>query len=141
MHDLVHLPRLLGVGENSPGLHVAFGHHDDVLPRYRAVAVDVCGAEPPLAPADADKDDRVTLTELTRAFDVTFADRSRYPEELAPVADRFFADDECAEVFNALDLDASGALSRSEYHKAVSAEFFYGDDPGSPANHIFGRLA
>ncbi len=43
-------------------------------------------------------------------------------------------------MFNALDLDASGALSRAEYHKATS-EFFYGDDPDSPANHIFGHLA
>ncbi|MEV0621775.1 EF-hand domain-containing protein [Nonomuraea sp. NPDC050404] len=119
-----------------------------------------------IAPADADKDDMVTTAELTQAFAATFADRARYPEELAPVADLFFdladgdadgaisltefthifgstgraSDDECAEVFNTLDLDASGALSRAEYHKAAS-EFFYGDDPGSPANHIFGRLA
>ncbi|MEV8315818.1 EF-hand domain-containing protein [Streptomyces sp. NPDC059900] len=119
-----------------------------------------------IAPADADKDDRVTLAEATRAFDVTFADRARYMEELAPVADRFFdladadgdgsislaeftdifgstgraPDAECAEVFNALDLDDSGALSRAEYHKAAS-EFFYGDDPDSPAVHLFGRLA
>ncbi|MEV7196249.1 EF-hand domain-containing protein [Streptomyces sp. NPDC093510] len=119
-----------------------------------------------IAPADADKDDRVTSAEVTQAFAATFTDRTHYPEELAPVADRFFdladsdgdgaisrtefthifgstgraADDECAAVFNALDLDASGALSRSEYHKAVS-EFFYGDDLDSPANHIFGRLA
>lgn len=118
-----------------------------------------------IAPADADKDDRVTSAELTQAFAAAFADRARYPEELAPVADRFFdladgngdgaisrnefthifgstgraTDAECAEVFNALDLDSSGALSRSEYHKAV-AEFFYGNDPNSPANHIFGRL-
>ncbi|MET8687161.1 EF-hand domain-containing protein [Streptomyces sp. NPDC004732] len=119
-----------------------------------------------IAPVDADKDDRVTSAELTEAFAATFVHRARYAEELAPVADRFFdladadgddaisltefthifgstgraADEECAEVFNALDLDASGALSRTEYHKAAS-EFFYGDDPDSPANHIFGRLA
>ncbi|WP_055565303.1 EF-hand domain-containing protein [Streptomyces atriruber] len=119
-----------------------------------------------IAPSDSDKDDRVTSAELTEAFAVTFADRARYAEELAPVADRFFdladgdgdgaisltefthifgstgraADEECAEVFDALDLDASGALSRAEYHEAAS-EFFYGDDPGSPANHLFGRLA
>ncbi|MEU3740012.1 hypothetical protein AB0E78_23445 [Streptomyces sp. NPDC032198] len=43
-------------------------------------------------------------------------------------------------MFNALDLDSSGNLSRSEYHNAVS-ESFYGDDPDSPAIHIFGRLA
>ncbi|MGW5736672.1 MULTISPECIES: EF-hand domain-containing protein [Streptomyces] len=119
-----------------------------------------------IAPVDADKNDRVSAAELTQAFDATFTDRARYTEELAPVADRFFdladsdgdgaisliefthifgstgraADEECAEVFRALDLDASGALSRSEYHKAAS-EFFYGDDPHAPANHIFGRLA
>ncbi|MEU6389683.1 EF-hand domain-containing protein [Streptomyces sp. NPDC046939] len=118
-----------------------------------------------IAPFDTDKDDRVTSAELTRAFDTAFTDRARYPEELAPVADRFFdladsdgdgaitrtefthifgstgraADDECAEVFNALDLDASGALTRAEYHKAA-AEFFYGDDPAAAANHLFGRL-
>ncbi|GGV27713.1 calcium-binding protein [Streptomyces longisporoflavus] len=118
-----------------------------------------------IAPMDADKNDRVSSEELTQAFAGTFADRARYPEELAPVADRFFdqadgdgdgaislaefthifgstgraPDDECAAVFNALDLDASGALSRAEYHKAAS-EFFYGDDPDSPANHLFGRL-
>ncbi|MEV0391354.1 EF-hand domain-containing protein [Nonomuraea sp. NPDC050643] len=119
-----------------------------------------------LAPADAVKDDKVTSAEVVQTFTTTFADRTRYPEELAPVADRFFdladgdgdgaisltefihifgstgraGDDEVAEVFNALDLDTSGALSRAEYHKA-SSEFFYGDDPESPANHIFGRLA
>ncbi|MFF1717414.1 EF-hand domain-containing protein [Streptomyces sp. NPDC058268] len=119
-----------------------------------------------IAPADADKDGRVTSAELTQAFAAIFTDRARYPEELAPVADRFFdladsdgdgaisrtefthifgstgraPDAECAEVFNALDLDSSGNLSRSEYHNAVS-EFFYGDDPDSPAIHIFGRLA
>ncbi|MFD7712843.1 EF-hand domain-containing protein [Streptomyces sp. NPDC059786] len=119
-----------------------------------------------IAPADADKDDRVTSAEMTQAFAGAFTDRARYPEELAPVADRFFdpadddgddaisltefthifgstgraADDECAEVFHALDLDASGALSRTEYHRAAS-EFFYGDDPDAPANHVFGRLA
>ncbi len=108
----------------------------------------------------------MTSAEAVQAFNVIFTDRARYPEELAPVADRFFdladgdgdgaisltefthifgstgraGDDECAEVFNALDLDASGALSRAEYHKATS-EFFYGDDPDSPANHIFGQLA
>ncbi|WP_221358899.1 EF-hand domain-containing protein [Streptomyces beigongshangae] len=118
-----------------------------------------------IAPADADKDGRVTSAELTRAFAATFTDRARYPEELAPIADRFFdladgdgddslsrtefthifgstgraTDAECAEVFDALDLDSSGALSRSEYHRAVS-EFFYGNAPDSPANHMFGRL-
>ncbi|MFI0237995.1 EF-hand domain-containing protein [Streptomyces sp. NPDC016845] len=119
-----------------------------------------------IAPFDTDKDDRVTSAEMTQAFAASFRDRARYPEELAPVADHFFdladsdgdgaitrtefthifgstgrADDgECAEVFNALDLDTSGALSRAEYHKAAS-EFFYGDDPDAPANHLFGRLA
>ncbi|WP_369211577.1 EF-hand domain-containing protein [Streptomyces flavofungini] len=119
-----------------------------------------------IAPADADKDDRVTSEELTQAFAACFTDRAHYPEELAPVADHFLdladtdgddaislgefthifgstgraADEECAEVFNALDLDASGFLSRAEYHRAVS-EFFYGDDSSSPASHIFGRLA
>ncbi|MGW6054311.1 EF-hand domain-containing protein [Streptomyces sp. NPDC055189] len=119
-----------------------------------------------IAPADADKDDRVTAGELTQAFAATFTNRAHYAEELGPVADRFFdladadgddaisltefthifgstgraADDECAEVFNALDLDTSGTLSRIEYHKAV-CEFFYGDNPRSPANNIFGPLA
>ncbi|WP_394436630.1 EF-hand domain-containing protein [Streptomyces sp. SGAir0957] len=119
-----------------------------------------------IAPFDLDKDDRVTSAELTQAFTAAFTDRARYPEELAPVADRFFdladsdgdgaitrtefthifgstgraADEECAEVFSALDLDASGALSRAEYHRAA-AEFFYGDDPGAAANHLFGRLS
>jgi Ca2+-binding EF-hand superfamily protein len=118
-----------------------------------------------IAPADTDKDDRVTSAEAVRAFTAAFADRARYPEELAPVADRFFdladadgddaisraefthifgstgraADDECAAVFDALDLDGSGALSRTEYHRAAS-EFFYGNDPDAPANHLFGRL-
>ncbi|MFF3445237.1 EF-hand domain-containing protein [Streptosporangium sp. NPDC002721] len=73
--------------------------------------------------ADVDGDGAISLTEFTRIFGSTGR----------------AGDDECAEVFNALDLDASGALSRAEYHKAAS-EFFYGDDPGSPANHIFGRL-
>ncbi|MFD4481650.1 calcium-binding protein [Streptomyces sp. NPDC058471] len=103
-----------------------------------------------IAPADADKDERVTSAGVAQAFAATFTDRGRYPEELAPVADRFFdlADSDSDSdgdgaisltEFTALDIDASGALSRAEYHQAAS-EFFYGDDPDSPAIHIFGRL-
>ncbi|MEU3742428.1 calcium-binding protein [Streptomyces sp. NPDC032198] len=99
-----------------------------------------------IAPADADKDERVTSAGVAQAFAATFTDRARYPEELAPVADRFFdlADSDSDGAislteFTALDLDASGSLSRAEYHQAAS-EFFYGDDPDSPAIHIFGRL-
>lgn len=38
-----------------------------------------------------------------------------------------------------MDRDGSGALNRAEFHQAV-AEFFYGNDPQAPANHLFGRV-
>lgn len=73
--------------------------------------------------ADANGDDRIDLAEFTHIFGAS----SRT------------SDDECAEVFNQLDLDATGALSRQEYHEALR-EFLYGEDPAAPANHLFGRL-
>ncbi|MFD3503274.1 hypothetical protein [Streptomyces sp. NPDC058678] len=48
--------------------------------------------------------------------------------------------EDCAAVFAALDRDGSGALDRAEFHQAVT-EFFYGNDPDAPANHLFGRVA
>ncbi|MCF6469262.1 calcium-binding protein [Nonomuraea sp. MG754425] len=141
-----------GLAPDSPQAHAI----NELMHRFWSFVV---------APADTDQDDKVTLEEMTRAFTETFADRVHYPEQLAPIADRYFeladADrdgvislaefthifattgrapaDECAEVFEQLDLDASRGLSRAEYHRAVG-EFFYGDDPESPANHLFGRL-
>lgn len=73
--------------------------------------------------ADADGDDRIDLAEFTHIFGAT----GRAPG------------DECKEVFDRLDSDASRALSRPEYHKALR-EFLYGNDPAAPANHLFGRL-
>ncbi|MYY81161.1 MULTISPECIES: EF-hand domain-containing protein [unclassified Streptomyces] len=66
-----------------------------------------------IAPADTDKDDRVTSAEMTQAFAAMFVDRARYPEELAPVADHFF---------DLADGDGDGAISLTEF------------------THIFGRL-
>ncbi|WP_314616086.1 hypothetical protein [Streptomyces stackebrandtii] len=39
-----------------------------------------------------------------------------------------------------MDRDGSGALDRAEFHRALT-EFFYGNDPDAPANHLFGRIA
>ncbi|MFI9561601.1 EF-hand domain-containing protein [Nonomuraea endophytica] len=119
-----------------------------------------------IAPMDQDGDGRVDLREMTEGFRRALTDPALYPQQIEPVTDCFLdlsdldmdgkigqvefrqifesvADvpgEDCAAVFAALDLDGSGRLDRAEFHKAV-AEFFYGDDPDAPANHLFGRLA
>nr|WP_223183593.1 MULTISPECIES: EF-hand domain-containing protein [unclassified Streptomyces] len=103
---------------------------------------------------------------MTEGFTRALVDPALYPRQIEPLTDCFFElvdlngdgkidqsefeqmfgsiagvpGEECADVFAALDRDGSGALDRAEFHQAV-AEFFYGDDPGAPANHLFGRLA
>lgn len=119
-----------------------------------------------IAPMDQDGDGKVDLREMTDGFRRVLTDPAQYPEQIEPVTDYFFdlADlngdgkidqaefqqmylsvagvpgEDCAAVFAALDRDGSGALDRAEFHQAV-AEFFYGDDPDAPANHLFGRVA
>jgi Ca2+-binding EF-hand superfamily protein len=119
-----------------------------------------------IAPMDQDGDGKVDLREMVEGFRRVLTDPALYPQQIEAVTDCFLdlsdldADgkidqvefqqifgsvagvpgDDCAAVFAALDLDGSGRLDRAEFHKAV-AEFFYGDDPDAPANHLFGRLA
>jgi Ca2+-binding EF-hand superfamily protein len=119
-----------------------------------------------IAPMDRDGDGEVDLREMTEGFRQALTDPARYPQQVGPVADCYFdlidldgddrvdqaefgeifglagnvSSEECAEVFNALDLDGSGGLDRAEFHQAL-AEFFYGDDPNTPAAHLFGRIA
>ncbi|MER6398758.1 EF-hand domain-containing protein [Kitasatospora sp. NPDC001603] len=117
-----------------------------------------------IAPMDQDGDGKVDLREMTEGFKRALTDPARFPEQIEPVTNCFFdlvdlngngkieqaefqlmfnsisgvPGEDCAEVFAALDRDGSGALDRTEFHQAVS-EFFYGDDPDAPANHLFGR--
>jgi Ca2+-binding EF-hand superfamily protein len=114
---------------------------------------------------DRDGDGCVDLKEMTAGFQQALDNPARYPDQIQPIADHYFdladidsndkinlqeftqifgvagrvSDEDCADVFRQLDLDGSDALSRSEYHRAV-IEFFYGDDPDAPTNHLFGRL-
>jgi Ca2+-binding EF-hand superfamily protein len=119
-----------------------------------------------IAPMDQDGDGKVDLREMTEGFRRALTDPALYPQQIEPVADCFLdlsdldedgkmeqvefrqifgsaadvSHEDCAAVFAALDLDGSGKLDRAEFHKAV-VEFFYGDNPDAPANHLFGRLA
>ncbi|MFG2621879.1 EF-hand domain-containing protein [Streptomyces sp. NPDC048507] len=118
-----------------------------------------------IAPLDQDGDGRVDLHEMTEGFKRALTDPAQFPHQIGPVTDCFFdlvdlngngkiEQDEfqlmfgsisgvpgtdCAEVFTALDQDGSGALDRTEFRQAVS-EFFYGNDPHAPANHLFGKI-
>ncbi|MFC9398067.1 EF-hand domain-containing protein [Streptomyces sp. NPDC057027] len=119
-----------------------------------------------IAPMDQDGDGKVDLREMTEGFRRVLTDPALYPEQVEPVTDCFFdlvdlngdgkidqaefqqmfdsvagvPGEDCIAVFAALDRDGSGALDRAEFHQAV-AEFFYGNDPDAPANHLFGRIA
>jgi Ca2+-binding EF-hand superfamily protein len=118
-----------------------------------------------IAPMDQDGDGKVDLREMTEGFRRALADPDLYPQQIQLVADCYFdlidldgngkidqsefeqifglagnlPFGECAAVFAALDLDGSGTLDRAEFHQAL-AEFFYGNDPDAPANHLFGRV-
>lgn len=118
-----------------------------------------------IAPFDRDGDERVDRSEMTDGFHAALTDRSRYPEQVKWIADLVFdlgdsdgdgritlidfsqvfgagmqiPGPDCADVFAKLATDGSGALTRPAYHDAV-VEFFYGDDPGAAANHLFGRI-
>ncbi|WP_026212542.1 EF-hand domain-containing protein [Longispora albida] len=118
-----------------------------------------------IAPMDQDGDGKVDVREMTEGFRRVLTDRAMYPEQIAPVTNCFFdlvdlngdgtismaefqqmfdsvagvSSEDCAAVFTALDHDGSGALSRAEFHQAVT-EFFYGNDPDAPANHLFGKV-
>jgi Ca2+-binding EF-hand superfamily protein len=118
-----------------------------------------------IAPMDQDGDGKVDLREMTEGFRSVLTDPALYPRQIAPVTNCFFdlvdlnADgkidqaefqqmfdsvagvpgEDCATVFAALDRDGSGGLDRAEFHQALT-EFFYGNDPDAPANHLFGRV-
>ncbi|MFF8594841.1 EF-hand domain-containing protein [Streptomyces sp. NPDC015220] len=118
-----------------------------------------------IAPMDQDGDGKVDLREMTEGFRSVLTDPALYPQQIAPVTNCFFdlvdlnADgkidqaefqqmfdsvagvpaEDCATVFAALDRDGSGGLDRAEFHQALT-EFFYGNDPDAPANHLFGRV-
>lgn len=119
-----------------------------------------------IAPMDQDGDGKVDLREMTEGFRRALTDPALYPQQIQLVADCYFdlidldgndkIDQEefqqifglagnlpfehCAAVFTALDLDGSGTLDRTEFHQAL-AEYFYGNDPDAPANHLFGKVA
>ncbi|XVS62222.1 EF-hand domain-containing protein [Actinosynnema sp. CA-299493] len=119
-----------------------------------------------IAPMDQDGDGKVDLREMTEGFRQALADPTLYPHQVGPVGDCYFdlidldgddrvdqaefgeifglagnvSPEDCAAVFDALDVDGSGGLSRDEFHQAL-AEFFYGDNPDAPATHLFGRIA
>lgn len=119
-----------------------------------------------IAPMDLDGDGKVDLQEMIEGFRQRLADPSLYAQQCEPVADSYFdlidldgddridreefreifgaagnvSPEDCFAVFDALDLDGSGGLDRAEFHRALK-EFFYGDDPESPAIHLFGRIA
>ncbi|MFC4015388.1 EF-hand domain-containing protein [Nonomuraea purpurea] len=119
-----------------------------------------------IAPMDQDGDGKVDLREMTEGFRQALTDPGLYPQQIQLVADCYFdlidldADDKidqtefqqifglagnlpfehCAAVFTALDLNGSGTLDRTEFHQAL-AEYFYGNNPDAPANHLFGELA
>ncbi|MED7931313.1 EF-hand domain-containing protein [Nonomuraea sp. LP-02] len=119
-----------------------------------------------IAPMDQDGDGKIDLREMTEGFRRALTDPGLYPQQIQLVADCYFdlidldGDDRidqeefqqifglagnisfehCAEVFTALDLNGSGTLDRAEFHQAL-AEYFYGNDPDAPANHLFGRVA
>ncbi|MER5326548.1 EF-hand domain-containing protein [Streptosporangium roseum] len=119
-----------------------------------------------IAPMDQDGDGRVDLWEMTEGSRRALTDPALYPQQIQLVADCYFdlidldgndkIDQEefqqifglagnlcvehCAAVFTALDLDGSGTLDRTEFHQAL-AEYFYGNDPDAPANHLFGKVA
>ncbi|MFJ7063168.1 EF-hand domain-containing protein [Streptomyces microflavus] len=118
-----------------------------------------------IAPMDQDGDGKIDLREMTEGFKRALTDPALYPQQIEPVTNCFFdlvdlnADGtidqtefkqmfnsvaavpgaDCAAVFNALDRDGSGALDRTEFHQALT-EFFYGNDPDAPANHLFGTV-
>ncbi|MFK4120927.1 EF-hand domain-containing protein [Streptomyces longwoodensis] len=118
-----------------------------------------------IAPMDQDGDGKVDVREMTEGFKGVLTDRAFYSHQIAPVTNCFFdlvdlngdgridqaefqqmfssvaavPGEDCAAVFAALDLDGSGGLSRDEFHQALE-EFFYGNDPDAPANHIFGKV-
>ncbi|GGT43528.1 EF-hand domain-containing protein [Nonomuraea spiralis] len=119
-----------------------------------------------IAPMDQDGDGKVDLREMTEGFQRALTDPALYPQQIQLVADCYFdlidldgndkIDQEefqqifglagnlpvehCGAVFTALDLDGSGVLDRTEFHQAL-AEYFYGNDPDAPANHLFGKVA
>ncbi|MFI5809271.1 EF-hand domain-containing protein [Streptomyces sp. NPDC051561] len=119
-----------------------------------------------IAPMDQDGDGKVDLREMTEGFRRVLTDPALYPDQIEPVTNCFFdlvdlngdgmidqvefqqmfasvagvPGRDCAAVFAALDRDGSGALDRAEFHQALT-EFFYGNDPDAPANHLFGKFA
>ncbi|MFD5723379.1 EF-hand domain-containing protein [Streptomyces sp. NPDC127036] len=119
-----------------------------------------------IAPMDQNGDGKVDVREMTEGFKSVLTDRALYPQQIAPVTNCFFdlvdlngdgkidqaefqqmfdsvaavPSEDCAAVFAALDLDRSGGLDRDEFHQALE-EFFYGNNPDAPANHIFGKVS
>ncbi|MET9466637.1 EF-hand domain-containing protein [Streptomyces sp. NPDC006544] len=119
-----------------------------------------------IAPMDQDGDGKVDLREMTEGFKRVLTDPALYPEQIEPVTNCFFdlvdlnsdgkidqaefqqmfnsvagvPGEDCAAVFAALDRDGSGALGRAEFHQALT-EFFYGNNPDAPANHLFGKVS
>lgn len=115
--------------------------------------------------ADADEDGGVDLDEWLAYWDGVLSDDDRYAAEVAALVERLYAlfdvddsgridvDEFCGfhgayglkvemsrRVFQALDQDGDGAISRAEL-TAAAHEFYRSDDPESPGTHLYGPLA
>lgn len=114
--------------------------------------------------ADTDEDGGVDLREWLAWWAALLADDSRYEAEVSGLVDRLYAlfdTDEngvievaefcdfygafglsaelAREVFQALDSDGDGAITRSEL-TWVAHQFYRSDDPSAPGNRLYGPL-
>lgn len=114
--------------------------------------------------ADADHDGGVDLQEWLAYWDALLSDAERYESEVAGLVDRLYAlfdTDESGgieagefcdfygayglraemarEVFQALDTDGDGTVSRGEL-SGMARQFYLSDDPTAPGNHLYGPL-
>lgn len=113
---------------------------------------------------DTDGDHRVGLDEWITYFEGMLEDEDRYLEVAAPIARyifnmldhnengkisieewRLFSQaynipaEDVDDIFNKMDADDSGFITREEFGHLVT-DFFLSDDPDKPGNYIFGRF-
>ncbi|MFI0370429.1 EF-hand domain-containing protein [Actinomadura sp. 1N219] len=114
---------------------------------------------------DHNFDSRVEEEEMVATLRQTLTTRDSYSQQLQPIIDAYFdlvdtdrdgaigPDDyarvyqaathnraeDGAEIFDYLDLEGRGTVSREQFHRAFT-EFFYSDNPNARANNLLGRL-